>query len=203
VVSHQPTAVSQKRPRATARREEQSLQKLLIQLCALYAPRLPELNRLWHIPNGGGRAATEAKILVGQGQRAGVPDLELPLARPESLNLVHPSRGYHRLYIEVKRPGEEPSEDQRDWIGWLRSEGNCVQVCQSVDAAWATILWYLRPRFPITRDFILDLLPHTSVVWRSRENEWDHVVDNSGEVWFETTSEREAVEFVRFCRGEW
>lgn len=189
------------RQRDKAKREEQSLQKLLIQLCSLYASRLQDLNRLFHIPNGGGRAPTEAKILVGQGVRAGVPDLELPLVRPESMNIVCPSRGYHRLYIEMKRPGEEPSEEQQGWIDWLRSEGNCVQVCQSVDAAWLIVLWYLRPRFEITREFARDLSPHVGMMYSlSRPNV---ILGADDEVLFEGHDSAEAAEFVRFCRGEW
>lgn len=187
--------------RPAANRAEQSLQKTLIQLAALYSPRLPELNRLFHIPNGGGRAPTEAKILVGQGVRPGVPDLELPLIRPDSMNLVRPSRGYHRLYLEMKRPSEDPSAAQREWIDWLRSEGNCVQVCQSVDAAWLTILWYLRPRFAITREFARDISPHVGMMYSLSRPRLVLGVDD--EVLFEGHDSAEASEFVRFCRGEW
>lgn len=52
----------------------------------------PELDMLYHIPNGGSRNKREAANLKRQGVRAGVPDLCLPVARGD----------YHGLYIELK-----------------------------------------------------------------------------------------------------
>ena len=41
----------------------------------------PELELLYHIPNGGGRDAKEGRHLKEQGVKAGVPDLCLPVPR--------------------------------------------------------------------------------------------------------------------------
>ncbi len=53
---------------------------------------IPEVNMLYHIPNGGKRNEREAAALKRQGVRAGVPDLCLPVAKGK----------YHGLYIELK-----------------------------------------------------------------------------------------------------
>lgn len=52
----------------------------------------PELERLYHIPNGGKRYATTAKRLKAEGVKAGVPDLCLPV----------PRGAYHGLQILSK-----------------------------------------------------------------------------------------------------
>lgn len=76
-----------------------------------------------------------------------------------------------------------------------------MQVCQSVDAAWLIVLWYLRPRFEITREFARDLSPHVGMMYSlSRPNV---ILGADDEVLFEGHDSAEAAEFVRFCRGEW
>jgi hypothetical protein len=114
---------------------EQTLQQQLIQICHLYSGQEPLFGRLYHIPNGGYRSPVEAGILKSMGVRAGVPDLLLPVG----------CGTYNSLYIEMKRPGGKLSENQEDWIAFLRFEGHCVQICESVDAAWTVLCWYLWP----------------------------------------------------------
>lgn len=92
------------------------------------------------MPNGGYRTEAEAGILKAMGVRKGVPDLELPVARRTS------TLSYDRLHIELKGPRETPTEEQLDWIEFLRKEGNCVQVCFTLEAAWMVLCWYLESR---------------------------------------------------------
>ncbi|MBC3486703.1 VRR-NUC domain-containing protein [Pseudomonas sp. SWRI50] len=55
--------------------------------------RYPQAYKLiYHVPNGGHRIKAVAAKLKGQGVKAGVPDLVLPMARG----------GYFGLYIEFK-----------------------------------------------------------------------------------------------------
>lgn len=115
---------------------EQTLQQQLIQICQLYSGQEPLFGRLYHIPNGGYRSPAEAGILKSMGVRAGVPDLHLPVG----------CQGFCSLYIEMKKPGGKLSDDQEDWLAFLRAEGHCVQICESVDAAWTVLCWYLRHR---------------------------------------------------------
>ena len=94
----------------------------------------PELRLLYHVPNGGSRNRTEAAKLKGEGVRAGVPDLCLPVSRG----------GYHGLYIELKRiSGGRVSPEQRKWLESLRQEGYMAVVCHGWDEARHTIESYL------------------------------------------------------------
>jgi hypothetical protein len=76
---------------------------------------------------------TAAK-LKAEGVRAGVPDLCLPVAR----------KGHTALWIEMKRPGEKPSDAQTWWHEMLRKHGSAVAVCHSAAEAVKTIVGYLR-----------------------------------------------------------
>lgn len=102
---------------------------------AVMARKWPELRLLHHIPNGGSRNAREAHNLRMQGVKAGIPDICLPVAR----------RGYHGLYIEMKRrKGGRISEDQGTVLGLLREQGYCAWVCKGANDAIELITEYLR-----------------------------------------------------------
>lgn len=85
----------------------------------------PELEMLYSIPNGGFRAWTTSKEMKAEGERKGVPDLHLPVARGIS----------HSLYYEMKAPKGTVSTEQKWWIKRLLLQGNCVAVCYSADEA--------------------------------------------------------------------
>ena len=94
----------------------------------------PELELLYHIPNGGSRNVIEAYHLRKQGVRAGVPDLCLPVAR----------NGYHGLYIEMKRrKGGQVSVNQKRWLIALQAQGYKAVIACGADEAIRTILSYL------------------------------------------------------------
>lgn len=68
----------------------------------------------YHPANGGKRDKREAFILKLMGVSAGVPDVCIPRAR----------KGYHGLYIELKRAdGGVLSESQKRWLDILTEEG--------------------------------------------------------------------------------
>lgn len=94
----------------------------------------PELDLLYHIPNGGSRNTIEAANLKRQGVRAGVPDLSLPVAHG----------GYHGLYIEMKFGDNKPTKKQWEWIEALREQGYAVSICWSYEAARDEIVKYLK-----------------------------------------------------------
>jgi hypothetical protein len=78
----------------------------------------------YHIPNGGRRNMLEAVKFKRMGVKAGVPDLCIPLAR----------KGYHGLYIELKRvSGGSVSEAQRYWLEELQRQGYDVFVAKGAD----------------------------------------------------------------------
>ena len=109
-------------------------QEWLMSWAALRAAAHPELRLLYHIPNGGKRTKTEARRFCAQGVKPGVPDLCLPVAR----------RGYHGLYIELKRrKGGRVSAAQRDWLCYLGEQGYFAVTCSGWQAAAETICRYL------------------------------------------------------------
>lgn len=97
--------------------------------------KYPELNLLFHIPNGGSRDKREAGQLKAQGVKAGVPDLCLPV--PSS------KLSKHGLYIEMKVKPNKPSNEQEKWFEDLRAQGYAVFCCYSWAEAAGYILFYL------------------------------------------------------------
>ena len=99
--------------------------------------KYPELDMLFHIPNGGSRNLIEAAHLKAQGVKPGVPDICLPV----------PSGRYTALYIELKRrQRERVSDAQRGWIAALNRVGCRAVVCKGWDEARDAIEQYLGGR---------------------------------------------------------
>ena len=95
--------------------------------------RYPELELLYHIPNGDKRDAKTGIALKRQGVKAGVPDLHLPVARGE----------YNSLYIELKVGKNKTTKAQDKWIEKLRQQGNKVIICYTWQQAAEEIIDYL------------------------------------------------------------
>jgi len=100
----------------------------------------PLLRWLFAIPNGGSRHSAEALKLKATGVKSGVPDLCLPVPRIP----------YHGLYIELKRPASlgklvgRASEDQLEWITFLREQGYMCRLCYGWEQARDCLLEYLK-----------------------------------------------------------
>ena len=88
---------------------------------------------MYHIPNERKCLPQQGRMFRLMGVRRGVPDLHLPVARGR----------YHSLYIEMKRPGEKPSDNQKWWHKELMRQGNAVMMCQGWEDAVRAIEWYL------------------------------------------------------------
>lgn len=92
---------------------------------------------LFHIPNGGSRRNRfEGWRFRRQGVRKGVSDLMLPVARG----------GFFGLWIEFK--AEPPfdaavTEDQRQWIAWMREEGYRAEIARGPSEAMEILREYL------------------------------------------------------------
>lgn len=102
--------------------------------------RYPQAYKLiYHVPNGGHRVKAVAAKLKGQGVKAGVPDLVLPMARG----------GYFGLYIEFKAmpPFDAPvSANQDAYLQQLNAQGYLAIVCRgSLDAVEAIRAYLLLP----------------------------------------------------------
>lgn len=100
---------------------EDAEQIVVINWAALAKGKWPELELLFHIPNGGKRGKREATRFRDMGVKAGVPDLFLPVPRGK----------YAGLFLEMKRrKGGVVSPEQKKWIAALRERGYAAEVAQ-------------------------------------------------------------------------
>ena len=105
----------------------------LIAWCKLHEQEFKGLNLIHAIPNGGARNAREAMKMKREGVKSGVCDLFIPV----------PKRGFHGLYIEMKRvKGGVINSSQHDFMDEVKKNGYCVRVCRGCDAAIKNIIWY-------------------------------------------------------------
>jgi len=91
-----------------------------VRLVSWFRRQYPD-TRIFAIPNGGHRGASQGAALKAEGVQAGVPDLCVP----EWL-----------LWVEMKREaGGIVSPVQRDWIQYLESIGHRVIVGRGFEDA--------------------------------------------------------------------
>ena len=119
--------------RKALRCSEESEQAALISWARFNAVLYPDLNLLYHVPNGGARDKREGANLKRAGVLAGIPDLVLPVAR----------HGYHHLYIEMKVEPNKPTKSQMEVMRRLKKNGSFVIVCYGAGEARKVINWYL------------------------------------------------------------
>lgn len=97
----------------------------------------PELELLFHIPNGGKRGKAEAARFKEMGVKAGVSDIFLPVARD----------GHHGLWIELKRLHDgRPTKAQLEWLERMTAEGYVAAVCRGWVQAARLICAYMHIR---------------------------------------------------------
>lgn len=94
--------------------------------------RIPGLEQMHAIPNGGARHPAVAAKLKAEGVKPGVPDVYWPL----------PRGAFTGLAIEFKHADAGPSKEQRLRINELQLAGWCVCVCWDWQAAARTVLGY-------------------------------------------------------------
>ena len=122
--------------RAAPTQWEAAEQETLFTWASYQLGTFPELDMLYHVPNGGSRNKFEAAKLKRQGVKAGVPDIVLPVARD----------GFHGLYIELKYGKNKPTEDQKKWIARLKEQGYKAITCYGWREAAGVIENYLRTK---------------------------------------------------------
>lgn len=105
----------------------------LMRVVRLHEPAHPALRLFYAVPNGGDRNKAVAGKMKAEGQRPGVPDYALPVARA----------GFHGLYIELKSLTGYASREQKEWIEALRAEGYRAEVCRGWEKAWEVLRDYL------------------------------------------------------------
>lgn len=114
--------------------EESAEQTSLFYWAAFHTGKWPELRLLHAIPNGGMRHKATAARMKGEGVKAGVPDICLPVPRGH----------YHGLYIELKRlRGGRVSDEQEKWLADLTAQGYRAVVCKGWLAASEEITRYM------------------------------------------------------------
>ena len=113
--------------------DESGHQEALFNWAAYRTGLMPELEYMYHVPNGGKRDAATAVALKRQGVKAGVPDIMLPAARA----------GYHGLYIELKVGKNRTSKNQDTWLENLNAQGYKAVVCYGFNETTNMILRYL------------------------------------------------------------
>lgn len=116
---------------------EEQEQIWVFQWAAMNLGVYPELEFLYHVPNGGMRSKAEAGRFKAAGVKAGVPDLCLPVAR----------QGFHGLYIEMKRAhGGRRSIQQMRWMDALAANGYRVELCRGWEETVDVLKDYLGRR---------------------------------------------------------
>ncbi len=85
------------------------------------------------VPNGGARNAWTAKIMRDEGVRSGVADLILLL----------PRSGFASLCIEMKKPGEKQSDNQKEFQRLAEKARNKYVVCYSLEEFQQVIREYI------------------------------------------------------------
>lgn len=113
---------------------ESAEQQALFEWAELMKTRHPELALLYHVPNGGQRAAATAARLKAEGVKAGVPDVCLPA----------PKGVFHGLYIEMKAGKNKPTPLQLWWLEQLKKQGYFTAVAYSFNEAAEIITQYLK-----------------------------------------------------------
>nr|DAH09667.1 MAG TPA: Nuclease [Caudoviricetes sp.] len=112
---------------------EATEQEAVIQWSHYHMNRWPELDLLFHIPNGGSRNKAEAARLKAQGVKAGVCDLFLPVARGR----------YHGLFIEMKYGKNTATPAQKNFISAVTAQGYLARVAYSFEEATTILEQYL------------------------------------------------------------
>jgi hypothetical protein len=115
------------------KRSEATEQMAVVAWCERNKDIYPELQLIFHVPNGGKRNAIEGAKFKRLGVKAGVPDLCLPV----------PKKDYHGLFIEMKYGKGRLSKEQSKWIEELSKQGYMCRVCNGAEEAVRVINEYL------------------------------------------------------------
>lgn len=86
-----------------------------------------------HIPNESKRSLAYGAKMKRMGLRKGFPDLLFPT----------PCKGYHGLYIELKRNKDsKPTKEQLQWLYYLNEQKYKAELCYGADEAIKVIEEY-------------------------------------------------------------
>ena len=118
-----------------------------IEWCGLAAHTFPELNTIYHVPNGGARPyrvdaqgrrySNEAKKLKRMGVKAGVWDYHLPVGR------MLEGRWHNGVWMEFKSEGGSLTDEQKEWGRLMRDQGQYLCIFRDWEQAKMFLISYL------------------------------------------------------------
>ena len=112
---------------------ESEIQQACLQWFAVQYPVFAKEGMLFHIPNEGIRLGGMGARMKREGIVRGVADL----------CLCSPRGGYHALYIEMKKPGNYQTPEQKAWQKNCEKYGNLYVVCKSLEEFKDIVTKYL------------------------------------------------------------
>lgn len=130
---------------------EEQEQEALFEWAMYHKKSYPDLELMFHVPNGGKRDKATAVCLRRQGVKAGVPDIMLPAPRGK----------YAGLFIELKVGSNKPTPKQKHFLTNLMDNGYCCIVSYGAEEARTAIELYLNEdnnRLQMYEDFTMDVL---------------------------------------------
>lgn len=92
---------------------EHDEQVIIFNWAKLHEKRWPCLKYMYATLNGVKLTKGQAAKMKAAGNKKGVPDIVLPF----------PCDGFHGLYVELKIPGNTPTQHQKDYMEYLNSVG--------------------------------------------------------------------------------
>lgn len=114
------------------RATERQIQVGVFQHAQILANREPLWGLLCAYPLQRGNDALWLKLRLEEGAKKGWPDITWPIARG----------GHNGLYIELKRRGNKPSDEQMKILTMLYNQGFCAE-CLIVDS-WEPVIGFLQ-----------------------------------------------------------
>lgn len=100
--------------------------------CDVFKERIPLLEMVFAIPNGGLRHKRVAVKMKAEGVKSGVPDVFVAV----------PASNYAGLFIEFKYGTNSPTNNQLAWIDSLQSQGYKCAIAYDWVTAAKTVLQY-------------------------------------------------------------
>ena len=131
-----------KRSNKKRQHKEHNHQKAVFDLAKMYETQYPELKLMTGSLAGVNLGPIVGKRAKDAGHKAGFPDIHLPTAHNR----------WFSLYIELKTDEGRASSEQLKIATMLREEGHLVLFIKGSQAAWDTIMKYIKmPKLRITK----------------------------------------------------
>ena len=122
---------------------EEAIHKAVIDYADRLSFQRPELQLLFHPPNGGKMPQGSAGKLKGMGMRKGVPDLLLPVPQLGGFDAAAERIEYTGLALELKSADGYLRPEQAWWLRALKAQDWAVVVARSVEDAIHILESYL------------------------------------------------------------